>query len=103
MNGQDPRRLSGIYKLIHDINDFSGGEISDSDWAEILDYVTTHYKYHPVPMSDSMGAAKTLAEYLHPKRKQVEISGGASGGHVNSSPLTGEEIELFKERFNDEF
>ena len=103
MNGQDPRRLSSIYRLVHDINDFSGGDLTPSDWAEIVDHVTERYQYHVTHISESMSAAKTLAEYLHPKRKQVEISGMGEGTNVASSPLTDDEIELFKEKFNDEF
>ncbi len=103
MNGQDPRRLSSIYELILEIDSFTGGDIGSGDWAEIVDHVSTRYKYHTVPMSDSMSAAKTIAEYLHPKRKQIELGGNNVGDDVASSPLTAEEIELFKEKFNEEF
>lgn len=104
MNGQDPRKLSGIYKLVCDIDDFSGSEPSRDDWYEIVEYVTSHLKYHHVSVGDSMSAAKTLSEYLHAKRKQVEVTGGA--GQVADPaqhPLSEEEIELFKEKFNAEF
>jgi hypothetical protein len=104
MNGHDPRRLSSIYELICEIDSFTNGELSKSDWSEIVDHVTSRYKYHTVPLSDSIAASKTLAEYLHAKRKQVEINGGQSGtADPNNHPLTSEEIELFKERFNDDF
>lgn len=103
MNGQDPRRLSDIYKLVLEVQDFSDGEPSAEDWAEIVDLVIQRYKYYVVSMGESTNAAKTLAEYLHAKRKNVEISGGASSGSVANDPLTEEEILLFKEKFNDEF
>lgn len=103
MNGQDPRRLSDIYKLVLEIQDFSDGNPSPEDWAEIVDLVISNYKYYTVSMGESTNAAKTLAEYLHAKRKNVEISGGGSSGSVSATPLTEEEIELFKEKFNDEF
>lgn len=104
MNGQDPRRLSSIYELICEIDNFTNGELSKSDWSEIVDHVTSRYKYHTVPLSDSLVASKTLAEYLHAKRKQVEINGGGSTStSVQDNPLTEEEIELFKEKFNDDF
>ena len=102
MNGQDPRKVSGIYKLILDINDFSDGDISREDWTEVVDYVISNFKYSTVSISESINAAKTLAEYLHPKRKQIEKVDGASGTSV-AGKLTEEEIELFKEKFNDEF
>lgn len=103
MNGQDPRRLSDIYKLVLEVQDFTDGNPSSEDWAEIVDIVIQRYKYYTVSLGESTNAAKTLSEYLHPKRKNVEISGGASSGSVNNDPLTEEEIELFKEKFNDDF
>lgn len=104
MNGQDPRRLSSIYELICEIDSFTNGELSKSDWSEIVDHVTSRYKYHTVPLSDSLAASKTLAEYLHAKRKQVEINGGQGGtADPSNHPLTAEEVELFKEKFNDDF
>lgn len=103
MTGQDPRRLSDVYKLVLDIQDFSDGEPSSEDWAEVVDLVMERYKYHSVSMSESANAAKTLAEYLHAKRKNVEITGADSANGRASEPLTEEEIELFKEKFNDEF
>jgi len=103
MGGQDPRQTSGIYKLILEIDSFTNGELTPSDWNEIVDYVINHSKYKHVTLVESTGAAKTLAEYLHPKRKQIEKLDGSLGANVSSSPLSEEEIELFKEKFNDEF
>lgn len=103
MTGQDPRQLSSIYELILEIDAFTGGEIGSGDWADIVDHVTSRYKYHVVPMSESMTAAKTLAEYLHAKRKSIEITGVDLDSNVSVNPLTADEIELFKEKFNDEF
>ena len=103
MNGQDPRKLSDIYKLVLEVQDFSDGNPSSEDWAEIVDLVISRYKYYTVSMGESTNAAKTLAEYLHAKRKNVEISGGGGSGSVDATPLTEEEIELFKEKFNDDF
>lgn len=104
MNGQDPRRLSSIYELIVEIDSFSDGDISKNDWYDIVDLVTKNFKYHVVTLSESINASKTLAEYLHAKRKQVEVNGGNSAStSAADSPLTEEEIELFKEKFNDDF
>ena len=104
MSGQDPRRLSSIYELILEIQDFTNGDIGPSEWAEIVDHVQDRYKYKAVSLGESTSAAKTLGEYLHPKRKQIDI-GNANGesGHVKDNPLSEEEIDLFKEKFNDEF
>lgn len=102
MNGQDPRGLSDIYRLVMEIQDFSDGAPSNHDWAEIVDLVISRYKYLTVSLNESTSAAKTLAEYLHAKKKTSEgNSGGPNSEHC--SPLTEEEIELFKEKFNEEF
>lgn len=104
MNGQDPRQLSRLYKLVTDIMDFSDGEPDPSDWAEIVDLVLGEYKFRPVAIGESITAAKTMAEYMYAKRKQVDTGGGSGeGASVHNNPLTEEEIELFKEKFNEEF
>jgi hypothetical protein len=82
---------------------FTNGELSPEDWNEIMDYTINHAKYKPVALSESHSAAKTLAEYLHPKRKQIEKIDPSLAGDGSHVPLTEEEIELFKEKFNDEF
>lgn len=104
MNGQDPRQISRLYKLVTDIHDFSDGDVDPADWAEVVDIVLAEYKYRPVAIGESITAAKTMAEYMYAKRKQVDMSNGSGGsGDVAANPLTAEEIELFKEKFNDEF
>lgn len=103
MNGQDPRDISSIYALVRDIDDFSGGEPSRSDWAEIVDHVVSRFKYTNVPLDKSLSAAKSLSEYIHPKKKQIELDDKSNKEDSSATPLTEEEIELFKEIFNDEF
>jgi hypothetical protein len=103
MTGQDPRKYSSIYNLVMEIDSFSGGDLSKGDWAEIVEHVTNHCRYKQVSLGESINASKTLAEYLHPKRKQVELTDGSDNSGGSNSPLTEEEIELFKEKFNEDF
>lgn len=104
MNGQDPRRLSSIYELVTEIDSFCDGDISKSDWHDIVDLVMNDFRYHTVTLSESITASKTLAEYLHAKRKQIELNGGdPTIISAHDDPLTEEEIMLFKETFNDDF
>ena len=103
MNGQDPRRLSDIYRLVLEIEDFRNGPPTESEWAEVVDLVISRFKYHSVSLGESSNAAKTLAEYMYAKRKSVEVNGAGGEGSASSAPLTEEEIELFKEKFNEEF
>lgn len=102
MMGQDLRQLSVVYDLVMEIEEFSNGAPSASDWAEVVDMVTARYKYRTVSSGESIAAAKSLAEYTHAKRKHIETSDGLSSAK-ELSPLTEEEIDLFKEIFNDEF
>lgn len=103
MSGQDPRQFSAIYSLILEINSFTDGYISKSDWDEVVDFASKHSRYAPVSIGESHSAAKTLAEYLYPKRKQIELKNGDNSSSVGNDPLNEDEIELFKEKFNDEF
>jgi len=104
MNGADPRKISSLYKLVAELHEFSDGEPDPSDWAEIVDIVLSEYKYRPVALGESMMAAKTMAEYMYPKRKQVDLNGGSGdGGDVSQNPLTEEEIIIFREKFNEYF
>lgn len=105
MNGHDPRKLSRVYELVCEIDSFNdSGDIPRSDWNELVDLVLSEYKYQSVSLNESTSAARTVAEYLHPKRKQIETKGGSNGSSSPSdNPLTEEEIEVFKEKFNDDF
>ena len=102
MSGHDPRKLSAIYALIIEID--NPGGVSKYDWERVVDMVKDDYRYASVNINQSMTAGKTLAEYLHPKRKQIELRdsnlNGRSPIDVN---LSDDEIDRFKERFNNEF
>ena len=103
MSGRDPRGISSIYRLVMEIDKFSGGDVSKTDWYEVVELVKNDFKYKPVTLGNSIIASKTLAEYLFPKRKQVDLSDGSGNASGNNNFLSEEEIELFKEKFNDDF
>ncbi len=102
MNGQDPRRHSEVYQLALDIDDFSGGCPGPEDWAEIFELIRMLCKYKLVSLSESTTAAKTIAEYLHAKRKQVETK-DLNGEQAQPSPLLKKEIrevlKIYEENF----
>lgn len=103
MSGQDPRELSKVYEIVMEIDEFIGdGAPSREDWLEVVDVIANTYKFRTVSASESVGAAKTLAEYLHAKRKQVEMNNGANGTE-SVEDLTEDEIAMFKEKFNDDY
>lgn len=101
--GFDPRRTSQIYTLVEELNEFNDGVPSKSDWEEILKLVRSRYKSETVYIETSMSAAKTLAEYLYSKKNRIDISGSHTFDDASAVPLTEEEIQLFKEVWNDEF
>lgn len=102
MNGQDPRSIGHLYNLITEINEFTDCSPTEDDWKEVCKFVENECKYKSVSLNESLNAAKNLSEYLHPKRKQIDIE-ASSFGNSKITPLTPEEIELFKEKFNEDF
>jgi hypothetical protein len=104
VGGQDVRKANEALRLAVEINDLTGGEPSPEDWAELLECLYNSTPWQPVGLSDSLAAAKTLAEYLHPKRKQIDMTGldGTVQG-AQPAPLTAEEVDMFLERFNEHF
>ncbi len=103
MGGQDLRGHSQIYKLALEIDDLTGGEPSPEDWRELLEAIETRCKFEFVPQERSVKAAQTLAEYIHPKRKQIDFNDNTEKGGEKSMELTESEIQLFKETFNENF
>jgi hypothetical protein len=101
--GYDPREVSKIHELVNEIDNFSSGSPSKSDWEEVVDHVNQYHKYKAVTVAESLNASKALAEYLHPKRKQVENIDKSNGNQAHNDPLSEDEILTFKEVFNDEF
>lgn len=101
MNGQDPRKQSDLYTLAIDIDEFSDGVPDADDWALIYDMIRMHFKYQSVSLSESTSAAKTISEYLHAKRKQIETK--ESGAMAEVQPLKKAEIKAFLKIYEGEF
>ncbi len=102
MNGQDPRRYSEVYQLALDIDDFSGGCPGPDEWAEMFDKIRVLLKYKPVSLSESTTAAKTIAEYLHAKRKQVETK-NLDNEQGQPAKLSKKEIRAFLKIYEGDF
>lgn len=102
MSGKDLRNLSEIYELVNKIDDLNANEITPADWNAVVELVNSKYKFDPLSLDKSLTAAKTLSEYIYPKRKQVDINDNNTKS-VSNTPLTKEEIKLFKRKFNENF
>lgn len=101
MQGQDPRGLSEIYVLANEINEWSDGAPDPDEWAELFNKIQKHAKFAIVSLSESTAAAKTLAEYVHAKRKSIEnIDASAT---TKTEDLTEDEIRSFLEIYEGEF
>jgi len=105
INGQDLRKSNAALVLAIEIQQLTGGEPSPEDWAEMMECLSANCPWQPVSLSDSIVAAKTLSEYLHPKRKQIDMTGVNAGadGIGKVPPLTEEEVMLFREKFDEYF
>ena len=104
MDGVDPRHDSELYDLACEIDSFLGksDRVSPQDWHDLFTLIKRDYKYRTVSLTESVGATKTLAEYLHAKKKQVDL--GITGGlDVKAEELTADEVKIFKEKFNANF
>lgn len=103
MNGQDPRRgIGNVYKFAIDCQELHEGPPDQEDWTTLLELIRTYCKYQIVKLDQSQNAAKTLAEYLHPKRKHVETS-DSNGESKNVNELTQKEIKTFLKIYEKEF
>lgn len=101
MNGEDPRSGSELVLLANTIDEFSDGSPSKKEWNGLLELIQRQYSKCRVPISSSLSAGKTLAEYKHSKKKQSES--GSEGGASSIDPLTDEEVRTFLSVFDDEF
>ena len=102
-SGQDPRHISQLYELVRTITDFTDGNPSPEDWEEVVCLISEEFRYRAVSIGESIGAAKTMAEYLHPKRKQVEKIGPGNGETQGARCITLDEVKTVEQVFNDEF
>jgi hypothetical protein len=105
MSGYDPREVdSPLFTLVKKISfrDLEGGENfpTPEEWLAVSEEILSGgYERARVPVEQSQRAAEKLMEFLHAKMKAVELSGQVETV-VKVEPLTGEELERFRERFN---
>lgn len=107
--GIDPRPIdSPLYTIVHRIasRGFSGGDPMPTmdEWMNIQEIVLNsgEYKKSRVSIEQSLQAATKLMDFLHAKMKAVELTGDLDV-KLEVKPLTGADLDAFKERFEDEF
>lgn len=99
MGGTDPRRVSLVYLKIKALEEEYGEQPPDEwDWHELIDLIKHEYRGSIVAIDKSQDAAKQLMEYMHPKRKAVEVTQKAA--QVASGKLTKLEIRRLRKEFD---
>lgn len=102
MGGTDPRRVSSVYLKIKELESEYGTEPPDEyDWLDLVELIKQEYRGSIVEISKSQDAAKQLMEYMHPKRKAIEMTQVAQV--VDSTKLTRREIKNLRKAFDLDF
>lgn len=110
MTGHDPRPVEApIYALVKKIafREFTDtGEAfpTPDEWALIVEIIlgSGEYDKAPVSIEHSMRATEKLMEFLHAKMKRVEVQ-GALDVQLKVEPLTGDDLEAFRAKFQSDF
>lgn len=98
-NGIDLRKTSLVYEWILGFEEEAGEDPPDDfEWAQLKELVKAEFRFRPVDISESLSAQKVLMEYLHSKKKSVDMSITSTDATVK--PLTPREVRLFKRKFN---
>ncbi len=101
-NGQDLRGHSLVYEWVLNHESENGDEPPDDwDWEELVQLIKDEHRFLPVDRNTSKDAAKVLLEYMHNKKKAVEVTDKTGNGEV--AELTRTEAKRFMRVFNKEY
>lgn len=99
-NGVDLRKNGLVYAWLLDFEEEEGDDLpSLEDWFELKSLIKIECRRLPVSMAESLAAQKALIEYMHSKRKAIDITTSIKGEGV-VTPLTLKEIKKFNRKFN---
>lgn len=102
MEGKDPRRKNPVVKKIREIYEYNFGAPPDQDqWDELVKMIEKYEADIP-DLRASQSAASDLANYLHARRKQIDVK-SKSVIAVQDIRLTKDEINDFWKKFNGNF
>lgn len=98
-NGVDLRKNGLVYAWIQDFEEDEGDDLpSPTDWFELKSLIKQECRFLPVSSAEQLTAQKALIEYMHSKRKSIDITTTANSEGV-VTPLTLREIKRFKRKF----
>lgn len=105
MGGQDPRKNSHIYKHLLQIEAQFGPGVPPPEgswhWDDMVEMIKNDYQEAPVSLQESQSAAKQVAEYVHSKKRNIQVH--AEVTNIDVTPLTAREIILFQEKFDGRY
>lgn len=101
-NGRDLTEDSEVYRLLKEHEEEFGDEPPDEfQWVEFKDAIKRSLQFAPVSETTKFQSQRTLAEYLHNKKKSVEVTDKSQQAAITS--LSSREVRRFKRIFNKEF
>lgn len=101
-NGKDLTATSLLFKWMENHISENGDEPPDEfDWFELCEIIKQHMQYCIVDESTKLNAQKTIAEYLHSKKKSLELTDKTVQASITD--LSTKEIKRFQRVFNKEY
>lgn len=101
-NGKDLTATSVLFEWMETHIGENGDKPPDEfDWFDLCQIIKEHMKFTIVDESTKLNAQKTIAEYLHSKKKSLELTDKTVQASI--TPLSTREIKRFKRVFNKEF
>ena len=101
-NGVDLRGHSKAYLWVLEHEASNGDELPDMwEWEDIVELIKSEFRFLPVDKGTSLQAQKVLIEYMHNKRKAVEITDKSSSGEVTK--LNRADIKRVERIFKNEY
>ena len=101
-NGVDLRGHSKAYLWVLDHEAQNGDEIPGVwEWEDLAELIKSEFRFLPIDKGTSLQASKVLIEYMHNKKKAVEVTDKTSSGEVTE--LTRNEIKRVQKIFKNEY
>ena len=100
VDGYDPRKISAVYNYIEKIEDENGLPTQDQ-WDMLKSLARKYGRFESVGIEVSLSSAKSIAEYTHAKKK--EIKNENVNADSSYTPLTKDEVIIFRETWDNEF
>jgi hypothetical protein len=103
-NGCDLSSRSTVYEKALDIEEqLKNGQVDEFAIMELISDVKAHNRWRPVSDQQQTAAQKQLSEFLHGKKKNIDIDAKVSTVSQDVKPLSKREIRNFRKAFNKDY